>query len=375
MTNENTLYKKLYKLNVNGSTQVWEIHHNNNSYWSVSGKLDGKMTISAPTMVEPKQTRTLTEQIIFICESQINKKKDRKYVENIQYIHRADDDLVGFSPQLAHKYDDQKEKIKFPCAAQRKYDGIRCLSTASGFYSRGRKKFTSCTHIWAELEQFFKTNPKARLDGEFYTHEYKEDFEKICKAVKKTSEKATPEDIESQKMVEYHVYDAPRISGLTEKDSFKSRQTALAKALSKFKYIKVVETIYDIKNESELKTLKEQWIQENYEGIMIRNINSSYEGKRSYNLLKWKDFLDKEFVIVGINEGAGKLAGHAGSFTFKMKNGKQFDAKLVGSIERLKYYFKNPKECIGKLATVRFQNYTSDGLPRFPVCKSIRDYE
>jgi len=332
------------------------------------------MIVNEPTLVEPKQKRTLDEQVEFCCESQVNKKKDKTYVEDVKNIQRADSDLVGFSAMLAHKYNEQKSKITFPCLAQPKLDGIRCLTTGNGFYSRGRKQFTSCSHISKELETFFQGSPEARIDGEFYTHEFKEDFEKICSAVKKTSEHATPEDIEFQKKVQYHVYDAPCIGQYTEQDNFCDRQRELAHTFKNFKYIHVVETVI-ANNEEELLDLKARWIQEGYEGIMVRNMNSPYEGKRSYNLLKWKDFLDDEFEIIGVNEGNGKLTGHAGSFTFKMKNGKTFDAKMIGSIDRLKDLFQHQKKAIGKMGTVRYQNLSADGHPRFPVCRGIRDYE
>lgn len=368
------LYKTLYKLNTDGSTQVWSIYHNHNSYWTVSGKLDGKMIVNEPTLVEPKQKRTLDEQVVFVCESQVNKKRDKKYVDDVDNIDKADDNLAGFSAMLAHSYEKNREKITFPCLAQPKLDGIRCLSTSDGFFSRGRKQFTSCQHIAEELESFFKRDKEARLDGEFYTHEYKEDFEKICQAVKKTADKATPDDIEDQKKVQYHVYDTPRIKSLTEVDKFVDRQRQLAHAFKDAIYIKVVPTVV-INNEEELSDQKVKWIQEGYEGIMVRNMDSPYEGHRSYNLLKWKDFQDAEYKIVRVNEGQGKLAGHAGSFTFVTKDGKEFDAKMVGSIGRLKHYFKNPDEAIGKMGTIKFQNLTADGIPRFPVCRSIRDYE
>jgi DNA ligase-1 len=372
--NQDTLYKRLYKLNTNGSTQVWEIHRNDNSYWSVTGKLNGKMIIGEPTLVTPKQKRTLDEQVVFRCDSQIKKKKDKKYVENIKDIHRADDDLAGYSAMLAHDYEKHGHKITFPCLAQAKLDGIRNLCTATGFYSRGRKKFTSCTHIWSELQTFFKDNPQARLDGEFYTHEYKDDFEQICSAVKKTAKKAKYEHLKLQLKVQYWLYDTPRIGDLTEKDKFSDRYRLLSETFKDYKYVKVLPTSIAF-NKEQLIKLKEAWIEEGYEGIIIRNMAAPYEGKRSYNLLKWKDFIDEEFEIVGVNEGKGKLAEHAASFTCKMKDGKLFDAKLRGSFERLKYLYLYPEEVIGKMATVRYQNLTSEGLPRFPVMQAIRDYE
>ena len=384
-----TLYDTLYKLNSNGSTQVWEIHisENNDSYWTVSGKLDGKMTVSAPTMVTPKQKRTQEEQVTSVCDSKINKKRDKKYVSDVADIHSASDNLVGYEAMLAHKYDEQKSKINFPCIVQPKLDGIRNLSTIDGFFSRGRKEFTSCTHIREELEGFYKADPSARLDGEFYAHEFKADFEKICKAVKKSAAKASPSDLALQQRVKYYVYDAPRIAGFVETDGFKVRNEELARKLKGLNHIVVVPSIV-VTSETDLLTLKEQWIADGYEGIMVRNMNSPYEDKRSYNLQKLKDFIDKEFIIVGINEGEGALAGHAGSFKFALYDNdadafiaglsgdkQHFNAKLVGSRERLKHYFDNPQEALGKKGTVRYQNLSKDNIPRFPVCQSIRDYE
>lgn len=370
-----TPYKTLYKLNTDGSTQVWSIHFDDKGYWTVASKLGGKEIVSAPTIVTAKVNRTLDEQILSEVESKIKKKLDKKYVENVADIAGASDNLDGYEVMLAHKYKDHKAKIIFPCAAQPKLDGIRCPSTKAGMFSRGRKRFTSCSHILAELKDFFSKNPTAKLDGELYANMYKKDFEKICKAVKKSAEKASPTDIALQQNIEYWVYDSPSIDGLVSTDAFRKRQKALARLLVGYKYIKVVPTVYDVKDEAELIALKEKWIEEGFEGAMVRNVDSAYEDKRSYNLLKMKDFLDGEFMIIGVNEGNGSLTGHAGSFTFVMKDGKTFDAKLKGSTDRLKVLFEDQSLCIGIMGTVRYQNLTAYGIPRFPVCVAIRDYE
>ena len=367
-----TKYKTLYKLNTNGSTQVWSIHHNDTSYWSVASKLNGKEIQNEPTMVVPKGKNTLPEQIILDIDSKIRKKKDKKYVEDIADIHKADGNLPGYTAMLAHKYKDNKHKVTFPCVLQRKLDGIRCLATKDGFFSRGRKVFTSCQHIWEELKPFFEKFPDARLDGEFYTQEYKDEFELICKAVKKTAEKATEEDLKRQQKVEYHIYDTPKLNGLSETSPFIDRQKMIAQELKGLKSVKIVETLYGIMTEEEIYEQKGKWIEEGYEGAMIRNTNMPYEYKRSYNLLKLKDFDDDEFEIIGINEGIGNLSGCVGSFTVKMKDDKTYDAKLIGSVERLRYLFNNQNEALGKMATVRYQGFTKYGIPRFPVMREIR---
>jgi DNA ligase-1 len=365
------IYKTLYKLNSDNSTQVWKLCYNENSYWSVTSKLNGKEITNEQTMVIPKVNRSMQEQLMLEMNAKVLEKIKKKYVENVDDIKTADDNIQGYSVMLAHKYKEQKSKIIFPCSIQPKLDGIRCPSTIDGMFSRGREKFSSCQHIWKELMEFFSQYSDARLDGELYSNEYKEDFEKICHAVKKTSEKATPEDIELQKKIKYFVYDTPRIADKDESASFIDRFTIATKLLKGYKHIVMVETIHNIKSEEEIIAHKEKWIQEGYEGAMVRNTLSEYEGKRSYNLQKVKDFDESEYEIVGINEGTGNYAGHIGSFTLKIGD-KTFDAKLDGSKDRLKYLFEHQKECIGKMATIRHQKFSTYGIPRFPVMKAIR---
>ena len=132
-----------------------------------------------------------------------------------------------------------------------------------------------------------------------------------------------------------------------------------------------------------------QSINNRYEGIMFRNINMPYEQKRSYNLLKYKEFIDDEFIIIGVKEGKGSLVGHVGSFICKIEvnrilkdiNDSEYKfenqegivkAKMDGKREHLKYLFENPKEYMNKPLTIKYQNLSKDGIPRFPIGKSIR---
>lgn len=369
------MYKKLYKENSDGSTQVWAIHRelDNTAYYTVSGKLDGKMVISAHTAVTPKVNRSQKEQILLEMDSKINIKQRKKYVEDLQKIgQKADAALPGYSAMLAKKWPDQKKMIGWPCLVQPKLDGVRCLATKDGFFTRGRKVIEACQHIRDALAPFFKKNPNAQLDGELYTHEFKDQFEKIVKAVRKQGKRVTPEDLKLQARVQYHVYDAPRIGKLAEKDPFTKRYEALQKALKGIKHIVVVDT-RAAANEDDIQAHNTFYIEEGYEGLMIRNRNMFYEGKRTANLLKMKEFDEEEFEIIGVNEGKGGLAGHAGTFQMKKKDGTQFKAKLKGSFERLKWIFNNPKEVIGKMATVRYQGMTNkENVPRFPVAKDVR---
>lgn len=371
-----SLYKRLYKINSDGKTiQQWEIHGNTEGYWTISGHKDGKKTQSGVTIVAPKANRSFKEQIKLEMDSKISQKMDKRYVENVEDVESAEDNLPGFSPMLAKDYKTHKNNVSLPLIAQPKLDGGRMLAMKEGMFTRGRKEYTSCNHIWKELQEFFRKFPDARLDGELYCHKLHDDFDEIMSLIKKTSKHATDDDLKRQEKIEYWIYDCPRIDSLSEKDPFINRFNYLRAKISKFnfKHIKILETVFDVKNESRLFDLAEKWTKDGYEGAIIRDASMCYVGSRSGKLLKLKTFDDDEFEIVGFNEGNGDLAGSVGSFTLVTKGKQEFGARMVGSFDRLKYLFNHPKEFMNKMATVRFFGYTTDNyVPRFPVLKAIK---
>ena len=374
------LHKKLFKLNSDGtSIQIWEMHiaTDHTSYWTVSGRKDGKMVTSKPTAVVPKVKRSQEEQVLLEANSKCLLKTRKKYVEDEKDVGaKAEGALPGYSAMLAKKWEDQKKKIKFPCIVQPKLDGVRCLATKDGLFTRGRKPIEACQHVHEALKPFFEAHPDAYLDGELYTHEFKDDFEKIIKAVKKAAKSATEEDLEFQKKVEYHVYDCPRIGDLTEEDPFIDRmEFAVNELLHCTIANKSIRPVYTAEAYTEEMLYEEHshFLQEGYEGTMVRNLQMTYKGSRSSELLKMKEFMDDEFTILGVNEGKGGLEGHAATFTMAMPNGAEFKAKLKGSFDRLKWIWGNPDEVIGKSCTVVYQGITNkEGVPRFPVAKDVR---
>ena len=107
---------------------------------------------------------------------------------------------------------------------------------------------------------------------------------------------------------------------------------------------------------------------------MARNTKGHYlVNGRSYDLLKIKEFIDEEFPVIGVEEGRGKLLGHA-IFVCKTKDGVEFRAKLKGKQEDLKKYFERPDLAINRQLTVKHQGYTnSNRVPRFPVAMRFRE--
>ena len=127
-------------------------------------------------------------------------------------------------PMLAHKFDDSRVDWSQPVYIQPKLDGVRCLFTKDGAFSRTGKKFMNLAHIELALIPFFKQYPDVVLDGELYNHKLKRDFEKIISLVRK--QKPTADDrLDAQHLVQFHVYDY--FDGVMY-DSYSTRQDQLA---------------------------------------------------------------------------------------------------------------------------------------------------
>ncbi len=127
---------------------------------------------------------------------------------------------------------------------------------------------------------------------------------------------------------------------------------------------------YSCDNEDEVIGLYEKYVNDGYEGQMLR-LNSMYENKRSKNLLKHKSFVDEEYTILDIVEGEGNRTGTAGYFVFETADGKPFKSNVKGTWEETAEMLKNKKKLIGKEATVKYFNLTPDGIPRFPYVINI----
>jgi DNA ligase-1 len=167
-------------------------------------------------------------------------------------------------------------------------------------------------------------------------------------------------------VVEYHIYD------MIDDFEFHERSNIIEKA-DLVSPLVAVKTTYTLNAEE----LMQQFTEDRaagYEGTMVRNADSLYEGKRSYNLQKIKEFDDSEFKITGVKSGRGRMADCA-IFTCTNASGDLFDCKMEGSLDVLKEILKNPKSVIGKLLTVRYQGFTNGKMPRFPIGVSVRDYE
>ena len=293
-------------------------------------------------------------------------RKEQGYAEDLK-----DAGKKFFQPMLAAKYFGLNQKrrnelFEGNVYCQPKLDGIRCIVTKDGMFSRHGKEIISAPHIRKSLEPVFQKYPDLILDGELYNHDLNEDFNQIISLARKT--KPTEEDLKmSEQKIQYWIYDLPSCS-----ENFSDRNWELTKLFQDNKefqkYCINVETNMVLSDE-EVQNKLEYYLDKGYEGAIVR-LNKPYENKRTNSLLKVKKFEDEEFVIVDIEEGRGNLAGKAGRIIVDV-DGKRVSAGLKFSHEDAAEIWINKDRYIGKKATIKYFSRTPDGSLRFPKCIQI----
>lgn len=361
----------LYKKTSKGQSQQWQIIVEGDSYYTIEGIVDGKLTTSLPTVCKPKNVgraneTTAEEQALKEAQSKYQKKLDAGYVEDV-----ADIDNEAFTqPMTAKVYGDRKDRLTYPLWHQPKLDGMRCIVKKEGMFTRTGKPIISAPHIYEAWESYFVANPDLIVDGELYNHEYHDDFNKIISLAKKM--KPTSEDLkESREKLQLHVYD------IVDEDSVFSERFARLKQMVEEIQSDSICLTYTVaaNNEEELDEQYADFVAQGYEGSIVRPDVPYQKRKKSDNLLKRKGFMDDEFTIIRIEEGAGNRAGTAARVFYDDGKGGEFKSNVKGSFEFMAQLLKDREELIGKKATVRFLNYTPDGVPRCGFLHAIRDYE
>ena len=374
----------------NNKVYQWsiKIEKDGTSYKMISshGQKDGAITDHEKVIDKGKASRTALEQAILEADSKFKQKKDKElYAEKIN-IHKK----IDVRPMLANKFSfdlykkaGRSFKISFPAYGQRKYDGIRCISyldTNTGnvvLESRKGIEFQNFNALKDLLGDFFKNlPPNFYFDGELYTDEI--DFEVISGLIRLHEEHTSKDDFKKIDKIKYFIYDF--FDANNPNLTFEQRLEILNNLLKDYTVnekkknnsLIVLVPTYKIDKLEDVKTYHDKFVQEGYEGIMIRDKEGPYEpNKRSKYLQKYKEIMEEEFKIIGFTEG--EVEKGLVIWIVELPNKKTCNVVPLGSVEYRKDLYKNAEKYIGSLLTVIFQEYTNDGILRFPVGKGIRD--
>lgn len=327
--------------------------------------------VSCGKNIGKKNETTAYEQACLEATSMWNKQKaTHSYVEQ----KTSNDTSMTKGPMLAHSFDKHSSKITFPCFAQPKLDGVRLLCTINASnevtcLSRTCKPFST-----VPLQNIIKSVQKMgiqniTLDGELYTPNLVfEEIVGICRNHTK------PDKSKYDKLM-FHVYDIIPMKSEDMSMDYIDRLQML-KSIVKNKtdpYVTLVDTC-TLRSIDEIYDKHDHYVSLQFEGIILRNIKGTYVSTRSYNLQKYKHFQDTEFIITDVKEAVGNDVGTA-ILQCATSSMSHFWVRPKGSREHRTRLLASGNDIVGKYLTVRYQNLTDNGLPRFPVGVSIRDYE
>jgi DNA ligase-1 len=351
---DNKIWSIFYSVNKDGTYTIKTEH----------GQINGKMIIHESIIKEgknkgKKNETSIEEQTILEVKRDWDKKRKQGY-RTTQDINTISNTII-IKPMLAMEF---KNKATYPIWIQPKLDGVRCLIYLKGanivFQSRQNTIYEPFTHLLPEIKLLLSKMPENTiLDGELYTHGL--GFETITSMVRRS--KTRHPDLYKLK---YCLYDFK-----SEKDIlYKERMETLNNAYNNhtFSCVNLIETKI-AKNSEDIELLHDYYTKQGYEGIMLRN-NAIYKDGRTKDLLKYKKFFDAEFKVVGHHEGNGGIP------IFDCAVGdKTFGVAMKGDMSSRKERMEHVTDYYGKMLTVKYQELSLDGIPRFPVGICFRDYE
>lgn len=411
-TSTECIFYTLYDNSVTGKRKRWDIRVTNQESFSTIncyyGYTDGKkiettQTIKTGKNIGKSNQTTHYEQSILQATSKWNRKCDQGYkpesnpellVEdlntlkidggkgtlpfNIKGPHSIGDVIF---PMLAQDYHKHKNKVVYPCYIQPKLDGLRNLynTTSNQNTTRQGKDFS----IIAQSGKLYKellTLPKGLiLDGEFYTDKIQ--FETL--GVLRKTKKLTTKEQDNLEKIEYHIYDI-----IDTTLTFEERHDKIKELhLEKYEKLMYVPT-FIASSEKEIKDYHITFLNQGFEGTMIRNKNSYYTlKKRSHDLLKYKDFQDSEFEITDFTFEIDTTGEDKNLIVWIIDVPTTVDNQFVkckvrpmGTKEERKHLYEKCKQNFsqfkGRKLWVKYFEKTKDGNLRFPTtkCNSYTEY-
>lgn len=362
----------LYKRTNTGATQQWSKEVDGARYRTCSGQYPNgvitctEWTIATGKNIGKRNETTPEQQARIEVEADYTDKLSKGYTFNPETVDAAKAHRI--EPMLAKTFD--AAKVKFPVMVQPKLDGIRCIATKDGLFSRTGKPLTSTPHISDALAPIFAAMPTLILDGELYADKLAEDFGRIVSLVRKQDPDAA-ELAESAATIQYHIYDCPSVADRPFLErNLTIQHLFIDHDLNDYPCLVRVKTLAAT-SQAMIDGIHGTFLEQGYEGTIVRIPESKYEFKRSKGLLKYKDFLDGEFEIVRIEEGLGSKSGMAGSVVCRTPEGALFGSGVKGSHDHSRQILSDADIYVGGTATIRYFTLTPDLIPRFPVCVAL----
>lgn len=297
--------------------------------------------------------------------------------------------IPTFDVCLCDKYYDRPEIVdgKREFAISTKIDGCRCIAIKEKgvvrLVSRQGKLWLGCREIEKAIQDLPANN--FVLDGEITI----KDFMKYpSKEVYKMTTKIISTKDEIKEGVCLNVFDMLTLSEWNTKCCeypYWHRHNSLKNLMSvnESDALTFVEDIYVGKDPAKIEELMKGIVRtEDWEGLVIKFIDSKYEWKRSKNWLKVKAFEEMDLIVKDVEEGTNSNQNRLGALICEIEHPKlgHIEAKVGSGYsedERIRFWeMKN--ELIGRTISVQYFEQTENTSThikslRFPVFLELKE--
>lgn len=321
--------------------------------WKDTTKGVSKTVWSRPYYAEPTNVGRANErdneaQSHFDFDSMVQKQRDKR---------EADKPLPMLANTFIHHTEpkkSRKDKVKYPAAVQRKYDGNRMLSDGDEAWSRGNKEIlpTVIAHILPFDTMGYIVDGELLLPGNKKVNEVTSAIKKFHAGVSDT--------------LYYIIYDVVDTT-LPFLERIKIVQKIVENANNPD--IRMAETLI-AKTEADVLKYHDHFVSEGYEGSIIRNIHGLYKiNKRTDDVQKHKDWITEEFKIIDVIPSGGGSASEVGKFVCINDAGDEFESTATGSEAERREFLSNKKAYIGKYAVVKYRE--TSGARKVPFHSNV----
>lgn len=108
------------------------------------------------------------------------------------------------------------------------------------------------------------------------------------------------------------------------------------------------------------------FVEQGYEGTMVKRLDESYTWGRTWNMMKLKDFHTVDLRVTGFIEGTGRMKDHVGSLSAVYEGRRVKVARGAMTHKEAHDVWLNRSDYRGTMMEVAYQELTDDGSLRFP---------
>jgi len=293
-----------------------------------------------------------------------------------------------FEVMLAHDGANHESKITGKKLVEPKLDGVRVLTVVDyesrtvTQYTRNGKELVNFPHVVKAFEDNIDNFARSYVfDGEVVSSSFQDLMTQVHRKSDVQAQDARLMLFDVVPLVEFKRGES--VMGQRRRSAFLREN--FSKIFGDSGCIEIVpQREFDLDvftDEIEFKDYNKEMVEAGYEGIMIKDPNGKWEGKRSTAWLKQKPFLEVSLAVVAVEEGTGRNEGRLGALICEGEDDGKTISVNVGSgltDSQRKEFWADTEALIGQVVEVRAdavtQNQDGTYSLRFPRFMRFRGF-